>query len=161
MSKEETRQIILKGEYESGHYGFGTISIEAEAGRAETVSRDEARLAVNGGFFEYAGDSLADAAPTKQSLMKLSKDELVKQAIDEFRKTATDESVLPDFENLTKDKLSDYISTPALRDTIVAPPTETAEMTGAAGGANVSAVQAAQLSGVLVANSMNNSGETI
>lgn len=138
--KEETREIRLMDNLESGTYGVGVVHVTVEAGKTVTVPRDDARALVNGGNFEYVGEA---SAPTKESLMKLTKDELISLATTEFAKSAGENAEMFDFKSVTKDKLSDYILTPASRDVIISPPTEDREITSAAGGASVSAAQIA------------------
>lgn len=138
--QDEKREIILKENFESGSYGIGSISVDAEAGKALKVPTDEARLAVGGGYFEYTA---TDAAPNKEALMKMKKDVLLKQAAD-AQKSLNPEIEPFDFDKLTKDKIADYIVTPALRDSIIAAgDAPEGATTSAAGGATVSAAQIA------------------
>jgi len=102
---EETREIKLIEGRESGTYGAGSISLISEAGKTHTISRNDARVFVDGGNFEYVEEI---PVVTKESLMKLKKDELVKMAMDAGASLYV--------ERLTKDQLADYISIPAERD---------------------------------------------
>lgn len=105
---EGKREIRLREGLPSGNYGVGTQSIEAEEGKPLTLERWQARLAVNSKNFEYTPKQMETTAPTKEDLLKKSKDDLVKMAM---------ESGASDYiSRLKKDELADFILMPLQRE---------------------------------------------
>ena len=95
--KVETRKIRLLPERQAGHYGIGTTSLAAEPDEVYTVSRNDARLLVGGGHFEYVEldeQETADDSDLPPDFPQRAL--LIKNELDSMRKVreAQDETIL-------------------------------------------------------------------
>lgn len=92
--KAETRNIRLLPERPLGSYGIGTTSLEAEPGEVYKVLRDDARLLVAGGHFEYVELPETDDFDLPENFPQRAL--LIKNELDSLQKIreASDETIL-------------------------------------------------------------------